>query len=163
MSVDRRSFLKAGALCALTAAFGLVHFTPARGQGRTKVTATPRPIPETRIPFRAKQSPLFYFTHETFRPYVGGIFIVSAGGKSVRMTLVEVSDYTPKPVSELTPGGVPPTNSFVLTFSSADDLTDTKTIYHVQHGALGEFPLFMSRRDGPAGTSLYEAVFNHLF
>lgn len=158
------TFLKFGASSALTAAFGLVYVTPARGQvkPKPKATAAPWPTPDVRIPFGAKRSPLFYFSQETFQPYVGGIFIVSDGSKSVSMSLIEVSDYTPKAAANLTPGGVPPTNSFVLEFSSTDELTDLTTIYDVQHGALGDFPLFMTRRDGPAGTSLYEAVFNHL-
>jgi hypothetical protein len=79
------------------------------------------------------------------------------------MTLVEVIDCTPKAAAGLTAGGMQQTESFVLKFSSAEELTDLTTIYDIKHGALGEFPLFMTRRDGPAGTSLYEAVFNHLF
>jgi hypothetical protein len=164
MSVNRRSFLKSGALSALTAAFGLVYVAPALGQDKPKrkAVASPRPGPEAQIPFGAQQSPLYYFSRETFQPYVGGIFVVSAGRKSVSMTLVEVSDYTPKAAANASPGGVLPTNSFGLKFSSADELTGLTTIYNVQHGALGGFPLFLTRRDGPAGTSLYEAVFNHL-
>ena len=164
MSVNRRSFLKSGALSALTAAFGLVNVAPALGQGKSKrKVEAPTSTPEARIPFGAQQSPLFYFSRETFQPYIGGIFIVSAGRKSVSMTLVEVSDYTPKAAAKVSPGGVQSTNSFVLKFSSTDELTDLTTIYDVQHGALGAFPLFLTRRDGPAGTSLYEAVFNHLY
>ena len=163
MSFNRRSFLKSGALSALTAAFGLISVVPARGQGKPqrKVDA-PKSTPEVRIPFGAQQSPLFYFTRETFLPYVGGIFIVSAGINSVEMTLAEVTDYTPQAAAKLSPGGVGQTNSFGLQFSSPRQLTDLTTIYDVRHGALGEFALFMTRRDGPSGTSLYEAVFNHL-
>lgn len=155
MSVDRRSFLKTGALSALTAAFGLIHAAPARGQ----VAATQVPIP-----VEAKQSPLFYFTRGTFQPYVGGVFVASAGSRSVSMTLVEVSNYVPKAWGTFTTGSVQPTDCFALKFSSTDRgrLTDLTSIYTIRHAALGEFPLFMTRRDGPAGTSLYEAVFNHL-
>jgi hypothetical protein len=163
MSVNRRSFLKSGALSALTAAFGLTYAAPTLGQSKPKRKIdAPRSTPEGRIPFGAQESPLYYFTRETFEPYVGGFFIVSAGSSSASMTLVEVRDYTPKAAAKMSPGGVRPTNSFVLKFSSPDELTDLTTIYLVQHGALGEFPLFMTRRDGPAGTWIYEAVFNHL-
>ena len=153
MSVNRRNFLKSGALSALTAAFGLVYAAPARGQGK----AAP-------IPIGAQQSPLFYFTRGTFQPYVGGTFVASDGSKSVSMTLVEVRNYTPKAWGTLLPGRVQPTNCFVLEFSSIDRdvLTDLTSVYNILHAALGEFPLFMTRRDGPAATSLYEAVFNHL-
>ena len=164
MSVNRRSFLKSGVLSALTAAFGLTYITPVRGQGKPKAKDAPGPTPDVRVPFGAQQSPLFYFTRGTFQPYVGGMFVASAGSKSISMTLVEVSGFTPKAWGTLSPGRVQPTNSFVLKFSSTDEveLTDLTTIYNIQHGALGEFPLFMTRRDGPAGTSRYEAVFNHL-
>lgn len=162
MSVNRRSFLKSGTLSALTAAFGLIYAAPARGQG--EANKAPGSTPEAPVPFEAQQSPLFYFTRGTFQPYVGGVFVASAGGKSVSMTLIEVSNYTPKAWGTLLPGRVQPTNCFVLKFSATgrDKLTDLTSIYIIQHDALGEFPLFMTRRDGPDGTSIYEAVFNHL-
>ena len=160
MSVNRRSFLKSGALSVLTAASGLIYAAPALGQGKAK--GAPGVTPEVTIPFEAQQHPLFYFTRGTFHPYVGGIFIASAGRQSISMTLVEVINFTPKAWGRFVPGRVQPTSSFALIFSSTDKLTDLTTIYNIQHAALGEFPLFMTRRDGPAGTSLYEAVFNHL-
>lgn len=165
MPINRRSFLKSGALSALTAAAGLISAAPARGQEkvRRKLSA-PRSTPEVQIPYGAEQSPLFYFTQETFKPYVGGIFTASAGMRSISMTLVEVSDCAPKAPAKLTRGRVVATNAFALIFSSSDEerLTDLTTIYTMSHGALGEFPLFLTRRDGPAGTAIYEAVFNHL-
>ena len=163
MSVNRRSFLKSGALSVLTAAFGLTCVTPALGQGklRRKVEA-PTSTPGAQIPFGARQHPLFYFTRGTFHPYVGGVFLASACRESISMTLVEVIDFTPKAWGRFVQGRVQPMNTFALEFSSTDKLTDLTTIYNIRHAALGEFPLFMTRRDGPAGTSLYEAVFNHL-
>jgi hypothetical protein len=162
MSVNRRSFLKSGASSALAVAFGLIYAAPARGQ--VGAVEAPRPTQGVAIPFGAQQSPLFYFTRGTFEPYIGGTFVASAGSKSISMTLVEVSGFTPKAWGTFSPGRVQPTNTFVLKFSSTDEdeLTDLTTIYTIRHAALGEFPLFMTRRDGPAGTSLYEAVFNHL-
>lgn len=157
MSINRRSFLKSGALSVLTATSVLVHAAPARGQ-----VEAPGPTQLVPVPFEARQHPLFYFTRGTFQPYVGGIFIASAGSQSVGMTLVKVSNYTPKAWGHFSPGRVQPTNSFTLDFSSPDRLTDLTSIYNIQHAALGEFPLFMTWRAGPAGTSLYEAVFNHL-
>ena len=164
MSVNRRSFLKSGASSALAAAFGLIYAAPARGQGKPKEKDALRSTTGVPIPFGAQQSPLFYFTRGTFQPYVGGVFIASAGSKSISMTLVEVSGYTPKAWGTFSPGRVQPTDCFVLEFSSTDEveLTELTSIYTIRHAALGEFPLFMTRRDGPAGISLYEAVFNHL-
>lgn len=160
MSVNRRSFLKSGALSVLTAASGLIYAAPARGQGKAK--GAPGTTTDVQIPFEAQQHPLFYFTRGTFHPYVGGIFLASAGGESISMTLVEVINFTPKAWGRSVQSRVQPTNSFALEFSSTGRLTDLTTIYNIQHAALGEFPLFMTRRDGPPGTSLYEAVFNHL-
>jgi hypothetical protein len=160
MSVNRRSFLKSGALSVLAAASGLIYAAPALGRG--KVKGAPEPTPEIPIPFEARRHPLFYFTRGTFHPYVGGVFSASAGGRSISMTLVEVRNFTPKAWGRFTLGRVEPTSSFALEFSSAGRLTDLTTIYDIEHAGLGEFPLFMTRRDGPEGTSLYEAVFNHL-
>ena len=164
MSVNRRSFLKSGASSALAAAFGLIYAAPTRGLGKPKAKDAPRSTLDVRVPFGARQSPLFYFTRGTFQPYVGGVFVASAGGKSITMTLVEVRGFTPKAWGKFSPGRVQPTDSFALQFSSTDgdELTDLTSVYNIRHGALGEFPLFMTRRDGPAGTSLYEAVLNHL-
>jgi hypothetical protein len=166
MTVNRRSFLKSGASVALAAAFGLVYAGPVQGQGKPKrKVEAPESTPGVPVPFGARQSPLFYFTRGTFQPYVGGVFIASAGSRSISMTLVEVSGFTPKAWGTFSsPGRVQPTNSFALKFSSTDRdvLTDLTTIYDIRHAALGEFPLFMTRREGPDGTSLYEAVFNHL-
>jgi hypothetical protein len=46
-------------------------------------------------------------------------------------------------------------------FSSAGELTDLTSIYDIEHAGLGNFSLFLTRRDGPRGTFYYEAVFNH--
>jgi|SRR5919205_775422 hypothetical protein len=163
MSVNRRSFLKYGVSCALTAAFGLAFAAPpALGQGKAVRKQPPAPTSRTapQVPFSAQQSPLFYFTQETFRPYVGGIFVARSGSSSARMTLAAVSACTPGPTTKLTLGAAPPTECFILTFTSPDRLSDLKSIYDIRHGALGEFPLFLTRRDGPNRTQLYEAVFN---
>ena len=159
MAVNRRSVLKSG---ALTAAFGLLYAAPARGQ--RAANEAPSPGPAAAIPFVAQQSPLFYFTRGTFQPYVGGLFVAGAGGESIGMRLAEVSGFTPKAWGTSSPGRVQPTDSFALKFSSTGEveLTGLTSIYTIRHAALGEFPLFMTRRDGPAGTTLYEAVFNHL-
>src|SRR5687768_8503431 len=107
MSINRRSFLKSGALSALTAAAGLAcAAAPALGQEklRRRGALAPRSTPTPLIPFGAQQSPLFYFTQETFRPYVGGLFTVSAWGKSAGLTLAEVSDCAQKAAAKLTTG-----------------------------------------------------------
>jgi hypothetical protein len=148
----------------LTTVIALGQFTPARGQDKSNREAKPGPTHrvDEHVPFKAQQDPLFFFRAETFRPYVGGVFIARAGGNSIEMTLVSVSDCSPKATTRITTAKAPRTECFALEFNSAGSLTDLTSIYDIEHAALGEFKLFMTRRDGPAGKSLYEAVFNHL-
>lgn len=170
MPVNRRSFLKSGATSVLTTVIALGQFTPARGQDKpaqeTKPTQESKPAQtrdaDEQVPFEAQESPLFYFTAATFRPYVGGIFTARAGANSIRMRLDSVRDCSPKPSTKLTTAKAPRTECFALEFSSDKSLTDLTSIYDIEHAALGEFPLFMTRRDGEGGKSLYEAVFNHV-
>ncbi|HEV7892143.1 MAG TPA: hypothetical protein VGP08_15970 [Pyrinomonadaceae bacterium] len=113
------------------------------------------------VPFEAQQSPLFYFKRETFQPYVGGIFKVSAGAKTVEMKLERVRGCAPTTQALKVTKKSRTSDCFALEFSSAGALTDLTTIYDVEHAALGKFALFMTRRDGPGGKYEYEAVFNH--
>ena len=123
-------------------------------------TARPNPALDFQIPFQAQQSPLFFFKRETFQPYVGGIFRARAGARSINMTLTGVRDCTPKATTKITTKSRP-SDCFALEFRATGTLTDLTTIYDIEHAALGTFPLFMTRRDGPRGTYFYEAVFNH--
>ncbi len=164
MPVNRRSFLKSGATSVLTTVVALSSFTPARGQDKPKVESKPLPsrIADGQIPFAAQQSPLFSFRAETFRPYVGGVFVARAGANSIEMTLTRVRDCSPKPTTKITTGKPRRTECFALEFSSDKSLTDLTSIYDIEHAALGQFQLFLTRRDGADGKSLYEAVFNRL-
>jgi hypothetical protein len=132
-------------------------FPPAFAQQLRK----PNPAQDFEIPFSAQQETTFYFKRETFEPYLNGVFKLRAGARSVSATLISVRDCTPKANSKATRKSRP-TRCFALVFSAPGALTDLTTIYDVEHGALGEFPLFLTRRDGPRGTYFYEAVFNHL-
>jgi len=118
------------------------------------------PAQDFQVPFQAKQSPLFYFKRETFQPYVNGTFTLRAGAKSVNATLTSVRDCTPRTGSKLTSKSRP-SDCFALVFRAQGKLTDLTTIYDIEHGALGTFALFLTRRDGPRGTYFYEAVINH--
>jgi hypothetical protein len=166
MPVNRRSFLKSGATSVLTTVIALSQFTPAHGQDKPKsdsrIAPTPRTDEPLPLPFKAEQSPLFFFRAETFRPYVGGIFVARAGANSIQMTLTGVRDCSPKPTTKITTGKAPRTECFALEFSSDKSLSDLTSIYDIEHAALGQFPLFLTQRDGANGKSLYEAVFNRL-
>lgn len=157
MSVTRRSFLKSGAMSVLTTSIVLSSGAAIFGQDRQQ----PNPALDFQIPFQAKQSPMFYFNRETFQPYVGGIFIARAGKRSIKMTLMNVRDCTPTAKGLLLTKKSRPSDCFALEFRASGTLTDLTTIYDIEHGALGTFALFMTRRDGPRGTYFYEAVFNH--
>ena len=157
MTVTRRSFLRSGAMTVLLT--GLVLDTiPATFAQKLRPSDPKQDFP---IPFKAQQEPTFYFKRETFEPYLNGIFKLRAGTRSVDATLISVRDCTPKADSKVTRKSRP-TNCFALVFRAPGALTDLTTIYDVEHGALGNFVLFLTRRDGPRGTYFYEAVFNHL-
>ncbi len=153
MPVNRRSFLKSGATSVLTTVIALGHLTPARGQEKSRPDAKPGPAvrADESVPAGAQQSPLAFFNAETFRPYVGGVFVARAGAHSIQMTLTGVRDCSPKATSKITTGRAPKTECFALEFSSADSLTDLTSIYDIEHAALGEFHLFLTRRDGDGG------------
>jgi hypothetical protein len=120
------------------------------------------PSQDFEVSFQAQQQPTFHFRQATFEPYLNGIFTLSAGANSVEATLVSIRDYTPTAKrSKVMTRKWRPTESFSLIFRSNGKLTDLTSIYEVEHGALGKFPLFLTRRDGPRGTYYYEAVFNH--
>jgi hypothetical protein len=162
MPVTRRSFLRSGATAALTAAVALRVAPLAFGQ----IGEKPDPTRDAPVPSEAKQSPLFYFKRETFEPYVGDTFRARAGSNAVEMKLTKVRDCTPSPKSNLITKKTRESDCFALVFTSSGKLTDLTSIYDVEHAALGEFALFLTRRDGApdvggAPVYFYEAVFNH--
>jgi hypothetical protein len=157
MKATRRSFLKSGAMTVVMAGVALNVMPSVFAQGNQNQD----PKKDFPVPFEAQQSPLFYFKRETFQPYVGGIFKVSAGAKTVEMKLERVRNCEPTAEALKVTKKSRPSHCFALEFSSADALTDLTTIYDVEHAALGKFALFMTRRDGPGKTYEYEAVFNH--
>lgn len=158
MKATRRSFLKSGAMAVVMAGVALNVTPSAFAQGNSDQD----PTKDFPVPFEAQQSPLFYFKRETFQPYVGGVFKVSAGAKTVEMKLKHVRNCTPTAEAEKVTKKKPrATDCFALEFSSDEALTDLTAIYNVEHAALGKFALFMTRRDGPGKTYEYEAVFNH--
>ncbi|HEX8337683.1 MAG TPA: hypothetical protein VF621_13195 [Pyrinomonadaceae bacterium] len=155
MTVTRRSFLRSGATAAFLAGLAFDKLPLALAQQLRK--ADPRH--DFQVPAEVKQESTYYFKRETFQPYLNGVFTLRAGANSVEATLVTVRDCTPKADSKLTKKSRP-SDCFALVFKTQAQLTDLTTIYDVEHGALGTFPLFLTRRDGPQKTFFYEAVFN---
>lgn len=160
MPVTRRSFLRSGATAALTATVALKAAPMAFAQ----IGAKPDPERDIPIPYEAQKSPLISFKRETFEPYVGGTFRVRAGAHAVDMTLTKVRGCEISARGRnLAKKEARKTDCFALVFKSDETLTDLTSIYDIEHAALGNFALFLTRRDGPTqGTYFYEAVFNHI-
>ena len=155
MTVTRRRFLRSGALTVLLTGLALDAAPLAFAQQLRKSD----PSQDFKTPFEAQREPTFYFKSETFRPYLNGVFKLSAGANSVDATLIKVRDCVPGTRSRVTQKSRP-TECFALVFQAEGTLTDLTTIYDVEHGALGKFALFLTYREGERGAHLYEAVFN---
>jgi len=119
-----------------------------------------RPALDFQIPYEAKQAPVFYYTRTTFEPYVGGIFTARARRRNVNLTLQSIRDCTPNPKSRITTKSRT-SDCFALVFRASAPLTELTTIQQIEHGALGKFDLFLTRRDDERGVIFYEAVINH--
>jgi hypothetical protein len=154
MSVSRRRFLKTGALTAV--AVGCAPGLRAFGQ------KSRRPALDFEIPFEARRDAVFYYTRETFEPYVGGIFRGLRRGRPVELKLLSVTSYTPSVKTRIATKPSPPTSTFTLTFESDRPLSTLAHVYNLQHAGLGKFSLLMTEAVNPDGQVLYEAVFNHL-
>lgn len=155
MPVTRRSFLKAGALTALSAGF-LLH--PA---GRALAQTSDKPSEDFRVPQEAKVDPTFYYKKATFDPYVNTTFRARARGEVVELLLVKVTD-TSAPARVALTKKARPSESFVLLFRASDTLSGLTTIHTLDHDALGKFDLFLVRANGPEEREVYyEAVINH--
>ena len=158
MTVTRRTFIRSGAMSVLAASIALDSVPRAFAQQLRKAD----PTKDFLVSSEAQREVTYRFTRDTFQPYIGGVFKLSAGASSVEATLVSVRDCTPNPdpKKKITHKSRS-SDSFALVFRAEGKLTDLTTIYDVEHGALGKFPLFLTRREDAEGTSFYEAVFNH--
>jgi Domain of unknown function (DUF6916) len=159
MALQRRKFLKAGILFAGSAALALgtarLGFAQ-KARGRVGVGGP-------RIPIAAQEDAVFMFTRATFDPYVGGFFQApNARGEMVSLKLLKAESYIPKRTTQLSTGRAIEVESFSLLFSASESLPPFTSIHKISHPALGEFSLFLTRRDGVNGEILYEAVFNHV-
>ena len=151
MLIARRRFLKTGLLFGASAA--LFSQTARSGFARTLGL-------DGSLSDQVLNDPLYGFTRETFEPYVGGYFEApGARGQMVALQLIKVDPFTPKSETRIpTRSG----ESFSLLFSADGALPSSTSIHKIKHGALGEFSLFLTRRDGSRGEIFYEAVINHM-
>ena len=155
MSVTRRSFIKAGALSALSA--GIILNYAGLALAQTSAPAGDFPIPQ-----EAKTDPVFYFQKSTFDPYLNTTFRARARGEVVNLVLVKVVDISSPGRSALTRRARPSTG-FSLLFRASAPLSGITTIHTLEHDALGTFSLFLQRTSAKESRELYyEAVFNHV-
>lgn len=156
MPHPRRAFLRDG-LCSVISVALLIAGSRAgfgqtvQGQGRV----SPNTQPE--IPIEAQTDPVFFFRAETFKPYVNGIFQApNARGEMIdlRLTKVEAHKSSDKLTTRVTTG-------FTLTFKASAELPPFTSIHTIKHSALGEFDLFLTKRETELGEFFYEAVINH--
>ena len=158
MSLSRRNFLRAGCVSALLAGLELspaklVFAQQKRGQGGFA------------IPYEAKTQSAFYFTHETFAPYLNSTFRLSRGkGIGFDATLVEVSDLRAQSQakaralkSEVREGAC-----FALTFRAGASDTISQGTCKLSHAALGSFSLFVVPGEPTADGETYTAIINHI-
>lgn len=158
MSVSRRRFLKTSALSALAAACLLGPGLPAFGQDSSQSG----PDADFPIPYEATQDPVFYYTRETFEPYVGGVFRGWVGRTAVDLVLLSVTSYAPAPATQIMTTRARRTDTFSLTFRADRSLSTLTDTHRLDHAALGRFVLNMKRSVDERGRIIYEAVISHV-
>ncbi|MDT7542413.1 MAG: hypothetical protein QOE33_2317 [Acidobacteriota bacterium] len=157
MNITRRSFLRAGSVSALLAGLNL---SPARLVfGQQKGGAQGKgPFA---IPYEAKIDPAFYFTRDTFAPYLNSTFRISRGkGIAFDATLVEVFDFQAK--ARATKALSHEGECFALSFRTGERDTVSQGTFKFVHPALGRFSLFIVPGTSSAEGMTYGAVINHL-
>jgi hypothetical protein len=103
-------------------------------------------------------------THETFRPFVGSVFSVSAASGPVELTLDNVKLASEATIrdSHVEVDGVvlPPRRAFALTFEGPQTPVLHQGIYPLDHPEIGRLDLFLVPFRQDAVCSLYESVFS---
>lgn len=155
MPVNRRSFLKAGAMTALSAGFLL------NSVGFALAQTSSDPSKDFPIPHEAKTDAVFYYKKATFDPYVNTTFHARARGETVNLLLVKVTDTSSPARCKLTKRSRA-SEGFSLLFRASAPLSAITTIHTLEHDALGKFSLFLVRVSPEDSREiLYEAVINH--
>lgn len=144
-------------MVALCAGLPLHLANLAFGQHRTARQTEPISGPSD-IPYESQTDPVFYFTKETFSPYLNTTFrLRGESGQAFSARLVEVADIGPRPSSRTARDQV----CFSLTFAVALSQNARQGIYQIEHDALGSFNLFLVPSGRPEGRLAYfQAVIN---
>lgn len=163
MLLQRRTFIRGLSHSGL--ALGLVLVASKFGFAQTVKSTIrdqkrPQVDPALGIPIEAQKDPVFWFTYETFEPYVGGIFQApNSRGELVELRLERATKYV---ASNTVTKRSRRSDSFSLMFKASEGLPPFTSIHSIRHPALGEFDLFLTPKRGPEGEFLYEAVINHV-
>ena len=153
MLLARRKFIKSSLIFTATA----VLFSESSKLGFARTLFN-----DGQLPDEVLRDPVYSFSRETFEPYVGGYFeAVGPRGEKVPLKLVKVDSYCPKSETKICTRAHE-TESFSLLFNAESSLPPSTSIHQIQHGALGDFNLFLTRHDGPNRQICYEAVFGRL-
>jgi hypothetical protein len=156
MNLSRRNFLRAGTVSALLVGLNLSPANLVFGQTKSRGKGS------FAVPYEAKTEPIFYFTRETFAPYLNSTFRLTTRAKGVAFdaTLVGVFDYQAQALKRKikTHSG----ECFSLTFRAGERDTISQGTYKFAHAALGRFSLFVVPGESDSDGTTYEAVINHL-
>lgn len=149
MTIERRSFLKAGIIGTIFAGIPLKFTTGVHA----RVTAAKRPACVNH------QATLNNCTKSNFSQYLHTKFLVyRKTGGTEEVTLVKVSDLK-------TPSGnrskiMSQEENFSLIFSGSASNPLEQDNYTIEHEELGVFDLFMVAVDMPKGKQNYQVIFN---
>ena len=153
MQLARRKFIKSSLVFSATAF--LINANSPLGFARSLFN-------DGQLPDEVLRDPVYSFSKETFEPYVGGYFeAIGPRGAKVPLKLVKVDSYCPKSETKICKRTLE-TESFSLLFNAEGSLPPSTSIHQIQHGALGNFNLFLTQQDGPDRQICYEAVFGRL-
>jgi hypothetical protein len=156
MHLPRRQFIRTGLLSAFSAGFALSAVRAGFAQTQTNITSP------AQLPQEAQKEAVFLFKADTFKPYINGIFTApNARGEKIELKLLNVDVFKNNNALEYT-NNVGRTESFSMTFKADSELPPFTSIHKMDHPALGQFYLFLTKRKSDNGDILYDAVINHL-
>src|SRR5712692_11351568 len=149
MSINRRNFLKAGTLVALSAAIPLKATAQQPRKGNDG-----NPIDQSKD---VAADPLSHYGKSAFSSYLNSIFRLYTGYSTIDVALVEVKDLTPGAATAQTGA-----ECFSLLFRGGNVALPQNT-YKIEHPSLGTFPLFLVPA-GPDdnGAQGFVAIINRL-
>ena len=157
MTMKRRTFLRAGTMSALATGLVLSKLDFVFAQD-------PRhhdPKQDFAVPAETKSEKTFSYTRDTFKPHVGSTFRGrGVGGSDVELVLVAVRDRGPSEKAKQVTKRARNSDNFSLVFRADGELTDLTTIHRLEHAALGEVVLFLTRSKDERDQIFYEAAFN---